>query len=124
VDWPAAHYWRDLVTEYPQARVILTWRDPESWWKSYEATILRYVRTTTDPEAVGVRVVGVRRPGRRPRLPARAIRRERGGGAGDGARGSPAGAPAGRWLGATLRLPFGNPTADMQKRHAAPQDAP
>lgn len=35
VDWPSVHYWRDLITHYPQARVILTWRDADSWWKSY-----------------------------------------------------------------------------------------
>jgi hypothetical protein len=57
VDWPAVHYWRELVALYPRARVILTWRDPESWWKSYEATILRKFRTWTDRESVGVRII-------------------------------------------------------------------
>jgi len=56
VDWPAAHYWRELAAAYPEARVILTWRDPESWWASYEATILRFLQTTTDPAQVGVRL--------------------------------------------------------------------
>lgn len=40
VDWPSAHYWRELAAQYPQARVLLTLRDPESWWKSYSRTIL------------------------------------------------------------------------------------
>lgn len=57
VDWPSAHYWRELVAHYPQARVILTWRDPESWWTSYEATILRFVQTTQDRASVAVRIV-------------------------------------------------------------------
>lgn len=57
VDWPSAHYWRELVPLYPQARVILTWRDPESWWTSFEATILRYVQTAQDRESVGVRII-------------------------------------------------------------------
>ena len=36
VDWPSAHYWRDLVEFFPEARVILTWRSAESWWASFE----------------------------------------------------------------------------------------
>ena len=55
VDWPSAHYWRELVPLYPKARVILTWRDPESWWTSFEATILRYLQTAEDRQSVGVR---------------------------------------------------------------------
>lgn len=57
VDWPAAYYWRDLVKYYPEAKVILTWRSPESWWTSYEATILRYVQTAADRQSVGVRII-------------------------------------------------------------------
>lgn len=57
VDWPAVHYWRDLVAHYPQARVILTWRDPDSWWTSYEATILRFLQSTQDHASVGYRVL-------------------------------------------------------------------
>ncbi|TIR52842.1 MAG: sulfotransferase family protein, partial [Mesorhizobium sp.] len=34
VDWPSVHYWRELIEVFPQARVILTWRSPESWWES------------------------------------------------------------------------------------------
>lgn len=40
VDWPSAFYWEELMTVYPDARVILTYRDPESWC-SYERTILQ-----------------------------------------------------------------------------------
>ena len=57
VDWPSVHYWRDLITHYPQARVILTWRDADSWWKSYEATLLRFLQTTQDRASVGVKVL-------------------------------------------------------------------
>jgi hypothetical protein len=57
VDWPAAHYWRELMAVYPAAHVVLTWRSAESWWTSYEATILRFVRSTTDRESVGVRLI-------------------------------------------------------------------
>lgn len=57
VDWPAAHYWRELASAYPEAQVILTWRSPESWWTSYEATILRHFRTAADRASVGVRII-------------------------------------------------------------------
>lgn len=56
VDWPSVHYWRELVDAYPQARVILSWRDPESWWTSYEATLLKYFQTTEDHDSVGFRI--------------------------------------------------------------------
>ncbi len=41
VDWPSAFYWEELMAFYPEAKVILTHRDPESWWRSYERTILQ-----------------------------------------------------------------------------------
>lgn len=39
VDWPSADYWRELAAWYPAAKVILTVRDPEAWFKSTQATI-------------------------------------------------------------------------------------
>jgi hypothetical protein len=39
VDWPAAAFWRELVDHYPQARVILTTRDPHEWYTSCARTI-------------------------------------------------------------------------------------
>lgn len=43
VDWPGARVWRELCTRYPDARVILTVRDPEDWHRSVEQTILPFV---------------------------------------------------------------------------------
>jgi len=40
VDWPASYFWKELSTYYPEAKVILTDRDPESWYKSISRTIL------------------------------------------------------------------------------------
>lgn len=57
VDWPSAHYWRELALLYPQAKVILTWRSTESWWTSFEATLLRYHRSAEDRASVGVRII-------------------------------------------------------------------
>jgi len=39
LDWPAAAYWREIAAHYPQAKVILSLRDPESWYKSVTDTI-------------------------------------------------------------------------------------
>jgi Sulfotransferase domain len=39
VDWPGARFWRELLTEFPEAKVILTVRDPESWYESALNTI-------------------------------------------------------------------------------------
>lgn len=39
VDWPAAFIWKRLAAENPQARIILTVRDPEAWYASCAATI-------------------------------------------------------------------------------------
>lgn len=48
VDWPSAHYWPELVAAFPDAKVILTWRTPGSWWRSFERTILPFI--LNDPE--------------------------------------------------------------------------
>ncbi|MFI0483830.1 sulfotransferase family protein [Actinomadura sp. 9N215] len=39
LDWPAASYWRELADHYPDAKVILTVRDPERWYDSVASTI-------------------------------------------------------------------------------------
>jgi len=48
VDWPASYFWRELADAYPRARIILTERDPESWYRSMSDTI---VRAITEPTA-------------------------------------------------------------------------
>lgn len=39
VDWPNATFWAELAQAYPAAKVILTERDPEAWFRSTQATI-------------------------------------------------------------------------------------
>jgi hypothetical protein len=39
VDWPGAYFWRELVAAHPEAKVILTVRDPERWYESARTTI-------------------------------------------------------------------------------------
>jgi hypothetical protein len=41
VDFPFAMYYRQLMAAYPQAKVVLTVRDPEGWYDSARQTILR-----------------------------------------------------------------------------------
>ena len=43
VDWPGARYWRELTEHFPDARVILTVRDPDAWFDSVQATIAPFV---------------------------------------------------------------------------------
>jgi hypothetical protein len=38
-DYPACNYWRELAEHYPDAKVILTVRDPDSWFDSVSETI-------------------------------------------------------------------------------------
>lgn len=40
VDWPAAAFWRELSAHYPDALILLSVRDAESWWTSADRTIL------------------------------------------------------------------------------------
>lgn len=39
VDWPAAPFWREISDAYPDALILLSFRDAEAWWKSCERTI-------------------------------------------------------------------------------------
>lgn len=39
VDWPACAFWRDLTEAYPDAKVILTVRDPDRWYASVRSTL-------------------------------------------------------------------------------------
>lgn len=41
VDWPPCHFWREYAALYPEAKVILTVRSPESWYESASQTIFR-----------------------------------------------------------------------------------
>ncbi|MGW7516089.1 sulfotransferase family protein [Streptomyces sp. NPDC054796] len=35
VDWPSGLFWRELAQAYPEAKVILTVRDPHRWYTSF-----------------------------------------------------------------------------------------
>ena len=42
VDFPGSIYYKELAQHYPDAKVILTIRDPESWYKSALKTIFSF----------------------------------------------------------------------------------
>jgi Sulfotransferase domain len=39
VDWPGSFFWRELIEAYPDAKVLLSVRSPESWANSMKNTI-------------------------------------------------------------------------------------
>jgi hypothetical protein len=39
VDWPGAYFWEELTAAHPEAKVVLTVRDPERWYDSIQQTI-------------------------------------------------------------------------------------
>jgi hypothetical protein len=44
VDWPASAFWRELADANPDAVVLLSSRDADSWWKSANNTIFNVTR--------------------------------------------------------------------------------
>ena len=61
VDWPGARYWRELAAFYPNARLILTVRDPDEWYDSLSATILKLMDQrghVPDPHIAGLLDMG------------------------------------------------------------------
>ena len=59
VDWPAAAFWRELAVHYPDAKILLTMRDSESWYRSMDKTILQVIRNSTDPDSLGKNLIGL-----------------------------------------------------------------
>jgi len=49
VDWPAAAFYEELMERYPEAKVILTVRDPERWYESTKSTIYALRKTRRTP---------------------------------------------------------------------------
>src|SRR5215469_11934921 len=54
VDWPSATYYAELADAYPDAKVILTERDPEAWYRSTQATIFAEMRSRDSKGPPGV----------------------------------------------------------------------
>ena len=56
-DWPAAAYWRQLAAYYPDAKVILSVRDPQRWYDSMSATIFKRALAERRPLPAHRRVI-------------------------------------------------------------------
>jgi len=54
VDWPEAAFYKELSERYPEAKMILTVRDPEGWYESARNTIfaLQNVASSRAPRMV------------------------------------------------------------------------
>lgn len=52
VDWPSCNWWAEQLEAFPQAKVILSSRDPEAWYRSVMSTIYPFScagRDSDDP---------------------------------------------------------------------------
>ncbi|MEO6394668.1 MAG: sulfotransferase family protein [Devosia sp.] len=57
VDWPTAYFWRELAEHFPEAKLILTVRNSEEWFKSARETIFKVSGPGSDPESFGMAVI-------------------------------------------------------------------
>jgi hypothetical protein len=48
VDWPSSYFWREHAAMFPEAKVILTERDPEAWYMSISQTIFDFMDREVD----------------------------------------------------------------------------
>lgn len=52
VDWPGCSFWESMRARWPEARVLLSKRDPDAWYRSVMRTIRpgsQYLRSAPDP---------------------------------------------------------------------------
>lgn len=45
VDWPSAHYWRELTAFNAHARLILSVRPVDRWWEIFSITIMKILES-------------------------------------------------------------------------------
>ena len=43
VDFPACSFWEDIYKQYPDAKILLSDRDPAGWFKSCRETIFTFI---------------------------------------------------------------------------------
>ncbi len=51
VDWPAAPFWREISEAFPDAPILLSVRDVDSWWRIASTTIFVALATYFAPDA-------------------------------------------------------------------------
>jgi hypothetical protein len=47
VDWPGGFFYKELADHYPDAKVLLSWRDPERWEASMRQTVWAFRHSDT-----------------------------------------------------------------------------
>jgi hypothetical protein len=55
VDWPAAAFYEELMERYPEAKIILTVRDPDKWYESARSTIYNIQNVAFSPTFLWLR---------------------------------------------------------------------
>lgn len=58
VDWPASAFYQELMKAFPDAKVLLSVRDPEAWHKSAMSTIFSGTGIVKDEAEIFQRMVG------------------------------------------------------------------
>ncbi len=53
VDWPGARFWRELCAYYPDAKVVLSVREPQGWYDSMEKTIVPHLEKREESNGEG-----------------------------------------------------------------------
>jgi hypothetical protein len=54
VDWPGCAFWRELAARYPDSKILLTYRDSDSWYDSFHNTIYKAMCREAPSEPVWV----------------------------------------------------------------------
>lgn len=49
VDWPSAYFWREIAAHFADAKVLLSVRPEEDWYRSIHATIYRSLSDPSEP---------------------------------------------------------------------------
>lgn len=50
-DFPGYLMYKELLAQYPDAKVVLNLRDPEEWYESFSKTVFRFVPQTPEQKA-------------------------------------------------------------------------
>lgn len=58
VDWPSCNLWREQLAHFPDAKVLLSLRDPDSWYDSIMNTIYPSSSSLVDAEEPELRQFG------------------------------------------------------------------
>ncbi len=59
VDFPGSLYYKELMQKYPDAKIVLTVRDPEKWYKSCQDTIYNLPRGL---KKLMMKIIGIFKP--------------------------------------------------------------